>query len=423
MLQLILQFSWRNIWRNQRRTMLTLLAITIGMISLIFGRAYIAGTLQAMLEPTIRLYSGHIRICHPEYLRMERTLPKEFLVHPLSSVQEEIAALPGISSQHELLKFNALVAHESQNEVCQIMGINATEDSKGPRMSEFIRRGTFLTKDPRSLVIGKGLAHELKADIGDELLLVTTDINHSTYALPFKVSGILEIGISGIDRNGILIHFTSAAEMLASENAAHEILVFCDHREQAAGLARSLRQQLKPVDGVPLVITPWQQNGFVTETLPLIQKAWGAILFILMFLVALVILNTMLMTVMERFKEIGILKALGFKSRDIITMILIEAVYLGIIGTLIGALLGSGLTSLAARKGIDISKALQPGMFDKADIPISFIGSTLHPILTPSMVIYAITFGIVTSLAAVLYPALKSRKMLPVDAFRTELKL
>ncbi len=422
MIQLILRFSWRNIWRNRRRSLLTLSAIVIGMIALIFGRGYINGTIAAMVEPTLRLHSGHIRLAHPEYLRLERTLPKERLIQPLSTVMSELSSLSGITGHQAMLKFHGLAVHDQLNEAVLMMGIDAAQDSRSMRLTEFIRKGTFLTENPNSLVIGRKLAKELAVDVGDELLLITSDINYSTYALPFSVSGIIEIGVSGIDRSGIIIHAHRAAEMLAVDDAAHEIFLFLDDRNQAPQLASALSKSLAGSVSEIRVI-PWQDNEFIVEMMPLIRKVWGSILAMLMFLVALVILNTMLMTVMERYREIGILKALGLRNRDVVAMIFCEAAYLGGIGSLIGGFLGTLLTSIVSRTGIDISQAMNSEMFDKADIPMSFIGSSLHPIVTPLMVLSAVLFGIVTALVAVVYPALKSRRMSPVEAFRTELKV
>lgn len=423
MIRLIFRFSWRNIWRNRRRSLLTMAAIAFGIISLIFGRGYIAGTIQAMIEPGIRLNSGHIRIANPEYLRLERTMPKEALVQPLSQVLHQVSRIPGISSTHPLLRFRALAVHGGQNEPCQVMGIDAAADRRDIRLQEFISNGSFLDQGADSLVIGRILAKKLNVKVGDELLLVASDINYSTYALPFKITGILSVGISGLDRSGVLIHFSKAAEILDSRDAAHEVLLFCQDRNQAPILASRLQQSLGDVSGLDARVIPWQENGLIRETLPLIQKAWGSILLILMLLVGLVILNTMLMTVMERYREIGILKALGLKNRNVVAMIFCEAGLLGTMGSLIGGLLGTLLTAMAARTGIDISQAMNPDMFAKADIPISFIGGVLHPLLTPVIVMTSILFSILTALAAVLYPALKARAMSPVDAFRTELKV
>jgi len=129
------------------------------------------------------------------------------------------------------------------------------------------------------------------------------------------------------------------------------------------------------------------------------------------------------MTVMERYHEIGIIKALGFKNRDVVAMIFAEAFYIGIIGSLLGGGLGAALTAMVERTGIDMTKTLSESILDNIDLPLSFFGKPLYPDLTFSIVIASVLFGIVTTLAAVIYPALKSARMSPVEAFRSELKI
>jgi len=420
---MILLFSWRNILRNRRRTVLTLTAAAIGMLSLVFGKAFIAGTIQAMTEPAIRLGSGHIRLAHPEFLRLERTLPKEHRIAPLSDVLTAIDTLPDIVSRHPMLKFRALAVAGRKNQGAIVTGIDAEADHDDIRLSDFIVKGTFLTHSPDSLVIGKRLAEELEVDIGSELLLVASDINFSTYALPFTVSGIIHIGVSGIDRNGLLIHMKKASELLDCPDSAHEILLFCSDPERAGQLSDTLKQRLLSVKGLNAEVIPWQDNELMRETLPLISTIWGSILIILMFLVVLVILNTMLMSVMERYHEIGILKALGLKNRDVAAMIFCEAGILGGIGSVIGGFLGTILTLILSVSGIELGGAMNSEIMNQIDVPLSFIGSTLYPLLTPAMIVSSLFLGLAAALTAVLYPAMKSVSMTPADAFRTELKV
>ena len=141
-----------------------------------------------------------------------------------------------------------------------------------------------------------------------------------------------------------------------------------------------------------------------------------------MFIAGLVILNTMLMAVMERYHEIGVIKALGFKNRDVFFMVLSEAFYLGIIGAVVGGVLGGALSAYLEKVGIDFASFSQ-GMMDKIDMPIPIYGRFVYPDFSFPILIWAMVFGILVTLLAVLYPAFKSARMSPVEAFRTELKV
>jgi putative ABC transport system permease protein len=195
------------------------------------------------------------------------------------------------------------------------------------------------------------------------------------------------------------------------------------HPERAPEVAALIQTKIAGNSEPGIQVIPWQENDIIKNTMPLMSKIYDGIFAMLMFIVGLVILNTMLMTVMERYHEIGIIKALGFKNRDVAAMIFAEAFYIGIIGSLLGGGLGAALTAMVERTGIDMSQALNESILDNMDIPLSFFGKALYPDLTLSIVIASVLFGIVTTLAAVIYPALKSACMSPVEAFRSELKI
>ncbi|MFH2107520.1 MAG: FtsX-like permease family protein [Chrysiogenia bacterium] len=423
MIRNIMKFAWRNIRRNKRRTGLTILAIVIGMVSLVFGRSFINGMLHSMEEPIIKMQSGHIRLVHKEYLRLERVFPKDQLVAPVSGIEAILKDIPEIDSQSRLIKFRILAAHGEQNEACLAIGVYPEEAKRVMELDRFVKQGTFFSADGTGLIIGGKLAKKLGVTVGDELLLVTTDINYSTYALPFRIAGIFEIGFSYLDKNAVFIDFAKASEMMDYRDACQEILLMIRHPEQAPEIAALIQTKIAGNSEPGIQVIPWQENDIIKNTMPLVSKIYDGIFYMMMFIVGLVILNTMLMTVMERYHEIGIIKALGFKNRDVAAMIFTEAFYIGLIGSLLGGALGTALTAMTERTGIDMGQALNESLLDNMDIPISFFGKSLYPDLTLSIVIASVLFGIVTTLAAVIYPAWKSARMSPVEAFRSELKI
>ena len=422
----IFKMGWRNILRNKRRTFFTLLAIAVGVMSVIFGRSYVAGFIDAISEATIKIQTGHVRIARGEYLRLERIMPKEYMVTGLNRLMPTLAALPGATSVAARIKFNALLSHNEKNEAAVVMGIDPVSADKSMDISKTICAGNYF-KNPeqgQQLVIGKKLAEELGVTVNDELLLVTADIDYSTYALPFTVAGIFETGFSMLDKHVLYIPINKAREMLNCGDAAHEILVFLNNPRQAGPAARQIRQELSPFDPRGAIkVIPWQENEIIKDTVPFLETTFGLILGILMFIVGLVILNTMLMAVMERYQETGVIKALGFKNREIFSLILVEAFYIGVIGSAIGGIIGGTLAAIVEKNGIDMTKMMGKGVFEKMDIPIPFFGKVLYTHLTPAILFGSMAFGVVIALLAVIYPAVKSSRMDPVEAFRSQLKI
>jgi ABC-type lipoprotein release transport system permease subunit len=410
MLKNIFKFAWRNIWRNKRRTLFTTMAIVMGMITLIFAKSYIGGIMTNSVESVVKTQIGHIRIAHSEYLRLERIFPKENLITDVSKVRE--------------LKFTLLLSYKDVNEPCIAIGIDPVAIDKSMDLSKTITKGQYFDSDQTKLIIGKGLADKMKVNINNELLLVTTDINYSTYALPFNIKGIFETGYSVFDKHVLYIPIEKAREMLDAPETAHEILLFLENPKEAelvAGKIKSILDQNFPENHYRVI--PYQQSDMVRSFLPMIEKVFGKIIMIIMFIVALVILNTMLMAVMERFHEIGVLKALGFKNHNVVTMIFIEAFCIGTIGAVIGGMIGGALSAFVEKTGINFEQMIGPEVWDKMDTPMPFFSKIIYPDFTIEILISSVIFGIFITLLAVVYPAYKSSKMLPVDAFRSKLNI
>jgi putative ABC transport system permease protein len=422
----IFKFGWRNLRRNKRRTFFTLVAIAVGVMSLIFARSYIKGVVNSASEAVIKTQVGHIRIAHSEYVRLERIMPREYLVTGLDRLKPALSAIPGVESLDERIKFNVLLSHRDANEIAVAIGIDPGLADKNMELSRAIVKGDYFRGSHRDrgldLIIGKKLAEKLDVTISDELLLVTTDINYSTYALPFRIGGIFETGFPYFDKHLLYIPLKKAQEMLDCGDGVHEILVFLNEPEKAVDTAGKIEKILAENDpGHAIQVIPWQKNDLI-ESLPTMTGIFDKILGIIMFIVALVILNTMLMAVMERYHEIGVIKALGFKNREVFAMILVEAFYIGAIGSVMGGILGGTLSAVLEKTGFDVTQ-WGGDIIDKLDIPVPFIGKVLYPDFSFAILAGSLIFGIAVALIAVLYPAIKSARMQPVDAFRTQLKV
>jgi putative ABC transport system permease protein len=161
---------------------------------------------------------------------------------------------------------------------------------------------------------------------------------------------------------------------------------------------------------------PWQDNFFMAY-MPFASFIFGGILLIIMLIAALVILNTMLMAVVERTHEIGIIKSMGMRNGGVVGLILIESTYIGLLGVFIGGLIGSGLSLLAQNTGLDFTK-----MMEKMEFEIAIWSGVVYPKFTLGILLGAVVFGLVTTLLAAFYPARKAARMEPVDALRTSMK-
>lgn len=424
MVKNLLKLGWKNIWRNKKRTFLTLFAIAYGITAVVFIKSYIAGVTNNSIEQIVRTQSGHVKIAHKEYLRLERIMPKEYMVTDPAVFEQAAGGIEGVEAVEQRVKFHTLLNFKDANEPAVVVAVDPAIADKTMLLSQSVVQGTYMDESGKNLIIGKTLAEKLGAGVGDELLLVTTDINYSTYALPFKIAGLFETGYSSLDKHILYIPIAKGREMLDCGNAAHEILVFLKDPKSAPAVAAQL-EDVNPTKGKDngYVIVPWQKNSVVVSFYPFFEDMVGKVMGLIMLIVALVILNTMLMAVMERYKEIGIFKALGFKNKEVLGLILVESFYVGLLGSLAGGALGGAISAALEKKGINVTEMLGPGIWDKIDIPVPVFSKILYPDFSAAILVGAIVFGILMAMIASLYPALKSLKMLPVEAFRSELKV
>jgi len=412
-----IKLAWRNIWRNWRRTILTSLAVAFGMISIIFTYSYIEGVSESIYRTLIETELGHVKIVSREFLRLERVMPREQLVYNAQGIEAGISSLPGISTVTERIKFRLILSSEDKNEPCLGVGINPEQEKNLFDLRQHLIEGSYLEESSAEMLIGDGLAQKLGVSIGDELLAVTTDINYSTYALTFKVAGIFKTGFTFMDKNFGYIPIEKAQEMLDCDGAAHEILLLLDDPETARKISSEILTFLEKngLEGT-LTAVAWLDSFFITY-LPFANIAVSSILLIIMLISALVILNTMLMAVVERTHEIGVIKSMGMRNGGVVALILVEATYIGLLGVFIGGLIGSGLSLLAQNTGLNFTR-----MMEKMEFEIAFFSPIIYPKFTLGILLGAAVFCLATTLFAAIYPARKASRMEPVEALRTSMK-
>jgi putative ABC transport system permease protein len=413
----LIKLAWRNIWRNWRRTVLSSLAVAFGMISIIFSNSYMKGMTESMYKSLIETELGHVKIVSKEFLRLDRIMPKEHLIYNTKDIETDISSLPGISAMTERIKFRLILSSEDENEPCLGIGINPKQETDFFDLRQYVIHGNYFQESAAEMLIGDGLAQKLGVGLGDELLAVTTDINYSTYALTFRVSGIIKTGFIFMDKNFFYIPIEKAQELLDCHGAAHEILLMLEDAEKAPAISSEIQAILKEkgLDDTHTAV-PWQDNFFMAY-MPFASFIFGGILLIIMLIAALVILNTMLMAVLERTHEIGIIKSMGMRNRGVVALILVESTFIGFLGVFIGGLIGSGLTLLAQNTGLDFTK-----MMEKMEFEIALWSGVIYPKFTLGILLGAVVFGLVTTLVAAFYPARKASRMEPVEALRTSLK-
>jgi len=400
----LLKLAARNVFRNTRRSMLTGASIMFSVAILIFAWSFIEGAIKDMSDAYIRFQSGHIRVLTEEFAKQERMFPLQYSIPDYLTVQEKIVAVPGVKTVTGRLKFGVLLDYEGNTKQTMGMGIDPAAEEPILKLSKKIVQGRVICTGTDEVNIGVNMARDLKLKLGDTLTVVTQTAYGSMSAKNFKVVGIYNFDSPTIDRKTFLIPIGSAQYLLDLPGSASEIFIIT----KQADAARQVAQKISGVLGQGYRVTAWQDQGAIYFFLELVRYLYLIILIIIVLLSAFTILNTMFMAVLERTREIGMIKALGMTNRRLIAMVLLEALVLGALASFIGAVLGTGLSYYASTHGLDVTKTVEKMDFPTFNI---YYGDFSWKYIGVSFII-----GMICSVLAAVFPALRAAKMEPTEA-------
>jgi ABC-type lipoprotein release transport system permease subunit len=407
-MNITLRLAWRNLWRHPRRTWLTIGAMVFSNALLVFMISLQFGMYELMIDNTLQAFTGHMQVQAPGYkddLKMRQVVPDA----------EELADTLRASLDLETITVRssafALVSSEDRTYGIQIFGVDPEHEPQVSTIPGLVKEGRFPTdRDAQEIVIGKVLARNLRVGLGDELTILGSGRDGSFAAAVASVSGIYESGVADMDRSIAEIPIGFFSDVFYMENAAHAIAI------TTPGL--SFIEQYKPQveallpAGEDVVLHDWDalQPGLKQA----IQADLSSAFFmygVLVILVAFSVMNTQLMSVLERTHEFGIIMSLGLTPGRLGKLVLLETTFMGLAGLAIGAIVGGLITSWFTYNGFSY-----PGMDQMAanfNLPSRFY---------PQVSIFSLFLGpaivFIGTLVSALYPALRLHWLHPVEAMR-----
>lgn len=396
------KMAYRNLGRHRRRSFLSALALAIGTALLMFIVAFFEGEMRSSMETTLRLDSGHIQIRDADYDPDKLSVAWEYLIENPDQAAEQIEALEQVQTATPRLIASGIVSIRDESAGVQIMGIVPESEANDPYRNGLVA-GSFLAADDREgILIGYPLAESLALNVGDQLTLLVNTSDGDVDEQQFTVRGIFTTGTTAYDKGIVFLPLAKAQSFSGAENRASMIFILLKDREMADEVAAAIQ-------GSGYQVKTWSE---LNELLVLINDFSNAYIFILNLIVlgvtATVIVNTLLMSVFERTREIGILTAIGMKGRQIITLFLVEASLLALGGIAFGSLLGWALSAYFGSVGVYFGDlGISQGML---------LEDRIYPYLTlPAALNLMITAFIITVLASI-YPARLASHMEPVEA-------
>lgn len=401
----LFKMAYRNLLRHRRRSALSALALAVALALLLFMAAFFKGEMRSSLEDTLRLNSGHLQVRNANYDPDKFSVAWEYLIENPYQIADQIAALGPVKLATPRLFASGIVSAGSNSAGVQIMGVDPDSEANAPYRNGLVA-GEFLSADDRSgILIGYPLAESMGLRVGSQLSLLVNTSEGQVDEQNFVVRGIFSTGSSTYDKGIVLLPLAKAQAFSGAGNRASIIFVMLHDREQADSVAAA-------ITGPGYRVITWQK---MNELLVLINDFSNAYLTILNLIIlgvtVTVILNTMLMAVFERTREIGILAALGMKGRQIVLLFLAEAALLALGGVAAGLLAGWALSAYFGSVGIYFGDIGVSGMI---------MGDRMYPYLMLEDVIRLTLTAFLVTLLASYYPAQIASRMEPVEALRAE---
>ena len=406
----IVSLAWRNLWRNKRRTWLTVAGVAFAVWLLIFGRSAQEGTFMTMVDNGARMMTGHMQVQHVGYKEdpsIENTVN-------LGNLIESIRIVPGVDHVSARAQGFALVSQGERSFGAQILGVDPEAEGQWSTLKGMLAQGRYPSA-PGEAMIGATLARNLALDVGSEMIVLGTALQGGVAAMSVQISGIFDATQPELNRSLVVVHLDDFREALAmSRNEAHTIVVVA---EDVAASDRALEIIREKIDPNTQALLGWRDlMPEVEQMMDMKSVSTEVIFLVLAIIVTFSVVNTFMMVVFERTPEFGVLQAIGMQLKYLRWQLQIEAFMLSALGIAVGfglswaLILGVGDEGLPAPIPED-AEAFYARFNMGTHIMLTFDWQAFR---TASWV-----FLIGIQLGALL-PGWRLRKLRPVDAIRQE---
>lgn len=405
----LIRLAFRSLVRNRRRSAITLAAVAIGVAVVVFAHGFGQGLMRLMVKNTLENRLGAIQVHHRGWLDSSEGAPLKLDLADPDVLIVKARAIAGVVAVAPRIRFGAMVGTGKTSSIVMAEAIDPVREVEvcpGRRSEVDERAGVFIRADaPRAGVIGAELARSLAVKRGDSVTLQAAGREGGQNALDLEVGGVSKGAASFFEsKRVVLVPLAYAQELLQMQGRVTELAVRVDDLSRIEEVAVALQTALGP----DVEVSRWDEvMPFLRDAvnrLGIILRGVSAVLFLI---VMFGVVNTMLMNVFERTREIGTLLAVGVRRRQVLALFLVEAGVIGVVGGALGALLGLSLTAAAGVRGLTITP------------PGALFAQVIHPVASVELALTAVLVAVVGAVLAAAWPAYKASRMNPVEALRT----
>jgi putative ABC transport system permease protein len=398
----------RNLFRNRRRTLITLAAMSFGAAAIILFGGFVNFIYVGVRESTIRSQIGHIQLYRKGYSEKGNLAPFDYLIRDYAALRAELTKLEHVKTVTARLGFSGLVSTGDTTTSFVGIGVDPEGEANLSSMAVMVEGQELTSRDPRGVLLGIGLARAFGVRPGDDLTLLTTTKAGSINALAVKVRGVWESGEKAYDDRFLKTPLPEVQRLLDVDGDEVQSVVLLLDRTENTPVVRDRLAALIRERGLDLEMKTWEDLALRYHQ---VRELFGRIFAVLTLIVSVMVVfgitNTMTMAIFERTREIGTLMALGTRRRGVISMFVLEGLALGVLGGLLGVVLGIALAKIVSALGIQLPPP-----------PGSTRGFAVQILVVPAVLGQALRLSVITATLASLYPAWRAARLDVVEALR-----
>jgi putative ABC transport system permease protein len=405
---LYLKLAARNVFRNRRRTLITLAAMGFGAAAIIVFGGFVNAIFWGVRESTIRSQVGHIQLYRKGFSEKGNLAPFDYLIEDYSGLRAELMKIEHVKTVTARLGLSGLVSTGDTTTSFVGAGVQPEGEADLSSLAVIVEGQDLSSGEPRGITLGLGLARAFGVKLGDDLTLLTTTKAGSINALAVKVRGVWESGEKAYDDRFLKVSLPEVQRVLDLENGeVQSVVLLLDQTENTAAVRDRIDRLIRE-RGLDLEIKTWEDLALRYHQ---VRELFGRIFAVLTLIVSIMVVfgitNTMTMAIFERTREIGTVMALGTRRRGVVSMFVLEGVTLGLLGGLLGVVLGIVFAKLISVLGIQLPPP-----------PGSTRGFAVQIFVVPAVLIQAFRLSIITAALASLYPAWRAARLDVVEALR-----
>jgi len=418
-----MKFLWnlakKNLSRSRLRTSISIVAIAFAIFAVVFARGLISGVLESFFENHIHYKAGHIRVINEEYKLKERLMSLNYTVDGFngkgySEMSEKIRSVEGVEQVVPRLKFGAMVSLEDELVGMMGWGIDPLEEIKFMGIDKNITEGRMVQEGNKEVVMGAGLLKKIGREVGEKVTILYSTPFGSFKGSTFQIVGKYQSDIQGMNDKLFFLPLGQAQRILEMPGEVTELLLITSDYHKAASVLPGLNELFSREDeSGKYLMQLWNKDYELIELFDFAVKMYNSIYVFIIILACFVLVNTLIMIVNERTREIGMMSALGLKSREILYLFTMEGVIIGILGSALGAVMGGIITRVFSVVGIDYSAA-----FEGVDSSVWLMSPIYYTVFSLENLVFCFTLGVIIVTIACIIPARKAAKLEPTEALR-----